>query len=102
MCIRQEGIVSKAVEFKFLNKLLVLLDIEDKQLPSLSDSGAAAAESHSIGTMETDEGLDLEQILKLLLAIDESERSGTIEQSTIKALTKCLELIWKYDVYQVC
>lgn len=101
---RQEGTVSKVVEFKFLQKLLVLLDvhIEEEQLPSMSDSGAAV-ESHSAGAMETDEGLDLdlEQTLKCLLAIEDSERSSTKQQSIVKALTKCLELIWKYDVYQV-
>ena len=99
---RQEGTVSKAVEFKFLQKLLVLLNVEEKQLPSTSDSGAAV-ESHSAGAMETDEGLDLdlEQTLKCLLAIEDSERSSTKQQSIVKALTKCLELIWKYDVYQV-
>ena len=88
------------MEFKFLKKLLVLLDIEDEQLPSLSDSGVAAV-SHSVGAMETDEGLDLEQTLKHLLAIEEPERSSTKQQSIVKALSKCLELIWKYDVYQV-
>lgn len=104
LCIfRREGTVSKTVGFKFLQKLVVLLDVEGKQLRSLPDSGAAV-ESHSVGpgAMETDESLDLEQILKQLLATEEdSDRSSTNQQSMIRVLTKCLELVWKYDIYQV-
>ena len=91
------------VEFKFLQKLVVLLDIEGKQLPSSPTDSVAAVESHSASAMETDKGLDLEQILKHLLAIEKnSERSSTKQQSMIRVLAKCLELVWKYNIYQVC
>ena len=99
---RREETVSKVVEFKFLQKLVVLLDIEGKQLQSSPTDLAAAVESPSAGAMETDKGLDLEQILKHLLAIEEnSERSSTKQQSMIRVLAKCLELVWKYNIYQV-
>ena len=103
LCIfRREETVSKVVEFKFLQKLVVLLDIEGKQLRSSPTDSAAAVESPSAGAMETDKGLDLEQILKHLLAIEEnSERSSTKQQSMIRVLAKCLELVWKYNIYQV-
>lgn len=89
------------MEFKFLKKLLVLLDLEDKQSLSLSESGAAV-ERHCDGAMETDTGLDLEQTLKCLLAIEKPGESSIKEQRVVKVVGKCLELVWKYDVYQVC
>jgi hypothetical protein len=99
---RLEGTVSKAVEFKFLQKLIVLLDIEGRQLQSSSKDTGAAGESHSVGAMETDEGLDLEQVLKHLLAIEEDSAKSSIKlRSMIRVLTKCLELVWQYDIYQV-
>ena len=85
------------MEFKFLKKLLVLLGIEH---PS---SGSSAEESHSASAMEAGEALDLEQILRDLLAsMDvDSEKSDTNQRSVLNALRKCLELVWMYDVYQV-
>ena len=104
LCIfRQEETVSKVVEFKFLQKLVVLLDIEGKQLRSSPTHSVATVESPSAGAMETDKGLDLEQILNHLQAIEEnSERSSIKQQSMIRVLAKCLKLVWKYNIYQVC
>ena len=95
MNFRQEIVVSKAVEFKFLKKLLILLGIEEIKHPLSASATAAIA-------METDTDLDLEQCLKSLMAFEDSEESGAKQRSILNALVKCLELVWKYDIYQVC
>ena len=88
--------VSKAVEFKFLKKLLILLGMEDRQhLPTVP------AETPPTIAMETDTDLCLEETLTHLLVAQHGRKSETKQRSILNALKECLELLWKYDVYQV-
>lgn len=95
-CHRQEEMVSKVVEFKFFNKLLSIMKIEEtKPLSSASADPAAAMETSDV----TD--LNLERILRKLSEDGGSEGSNNDHRNILIALYKCLELVWKFNVHQV-
>ena len=91
------------MEFKFLNKLLLVLGMEEIQHPA----STSTAVGDSTAAMETGDhhidisDLDLEHILKDLLENSDHEKEDTDHQCILNAISKCLELVWKNDVYQV-
>lgn len=90
----QEEMVSKLVEFKFLTRLLTVLGVE---LPPPISADSAA-------TMETDgvTDLKLDHVLRDLVGeVDSMETSDASHRCMLSALSKCLELVWKFNVYQV-
>ena len=89
--------MSKSVEFKFLTKLLVVLGMEEALVPPSTFADSAVA-------METDNAadLELEHILRNLLDGDHFVEESGSNPSILSTLSRCLELVWKFNVYQVC
>ena len=88
--------VSKVVEFKFLNRLLNIMGIKEVHKPATTSADSAAA-------METSdiEKLELGRISRNLSKDEKSREIASNDQRVLNALSECLELIWKFDVYQV-
>lgn len=89
--------MSKSVEFKFLTKLLIVLGMEEAQVPPSTFADSAV-------TMETDTVTDLglDHILRSLLDGDDFAEESESNRGILNTLSRSLELVWKFDVYQVC
>ena len=89
--------MSKSVEFKFLTKLLVVLGMEEAQVPPSTFADSAV-------TMETDNAtdLELEHILRNILDGGDFVEGSSSKHNILNTLSRCLELVWKFNVYQVC
>ena len=96
--------VSRSVEFKFLNKPLLVLGMKEIQHPASTSTpggNSTAAKETSDHHIDTSD-LDLEHILKDLLENGDSEKGDTDHQwHILNAISKCLELVWKQTIYQV-
>ena len=94
----------RSVEFKFLNKLLLVLGMEEIQHPASTSTPGG----NSTAAMETSDhhidisDLELEHIFKDLLENGDSKEGDTDHQwHILNAISKCLELVWKQTIYQV-